>query len=174
MLPNMGDASLPRGFSPQAEDSPISSSGGESISLEEATINAQNEWMDLRRAFDELASRFGEDFDPLGPEYATEIQSPFGPAIQYRTYHMAIIWLWYWMGIIVCQRAHPAMPPVAMMAAGIMAQQTAQYVIKIGRICAGIAPDIGSADQINITTGSALTESAFALFVAGVQVSSFM
>lgn len=170
MLPNTNKASLPRGFSPASDDSPPPNSEDDDTRLDDQTAEAMEEWDDILNAFRILGERLGPDFAPLGPEYVQEINSPFGPAIQYRTYSIAVIWLLYYMGLIVCHRAHPSMPPTAMVAAGFAARETAMFANKIGRISAGVAPDASTATHVNIGTGTGLTESAFALFVAGVQV----
>jgi hypothetical protein len=174
MLPTTGKATLPRGFSPTDKDSPTPSSEDDDSDgrLDDQTAKAEEEWLEIRSAFTMLAERFGPDFEPLGPEYVQAIQSPFGPAVQYRTYSIAVIWLMHYMGIIICHRAHPSMPPAAMVAAGIAARQTAFFANEIGRISAGVTPDATTATSVNIGTGAGLTDSAFALFVAGVQVNS--
>ncbi|ELR05526.1 hypothetical protein VC83_01882 [Pseudogymnoascus destructans] len=170
MLPGIRKASLPRGFSPSSEDSspPNSDEGDERLS--EQTAKAEEEWNGIRSVFSMFEQHLGPDFAPLGSEYAQEILSPFGPAIQYRTYGIALMWLTYYMGLIVCHRSHPSMPPSAMMAAGFAAQQTGLFANTIGRISAGITADTSSATRVNIGTGAALNDSCFALFVAGVQV----
>lgn len=170
MLPGMGNASLPRGFSPSSEDSPPPNSDESDERLDEQTAKAVEEWDEIRSVFGMFEQHLGPDFAPLGREYAREIPSPFGPAIQYRTYGIALMWLTYYMGLIVCYRSHPSMPPSAMMAAGISAQQTGLFANMIGRISAGITADTSTATRVNIGTGAALTDSCIALFVAGVQV----
>lgn len=170
MLPGIRKAALPRGFSPTSEDSPPPNSDDGDERLIELTAKAEEEWHGILSVFGMFKEHLGPDFAPLGPEYAQEIPSPFGPAIQYRTYGIALMWLSYYMGLIICHRSHPSMPPSAMMAAGIAAQQTGLFANMIGRISAGIVADTSSATQINIGTGAALNDSCFALFVAGVQV----
>ncbi|KFY35848.1 hypothetical protein V494_05543 [Pseudogymnoascus sp. VKM F-4513 (FW-928)] len=170
MLPGIRKASLPRGFSPGSEDSPPANSDEGDERLSEQTAKAEEEWHGIRSVFGMFEQHLGPDFAPLGPEYAQEILSPFGPAIQYRTYGIAVLWLTYYMGLIVCHRSHPSMPPSAMMAAGLSAQQTGLFANTIGRISAGITADTSTATRVNIGTGAALTDSCFALFVAGVQI----
>ncbi|OBT61541.1 hypothetical protein VE03_08886 [Pseudogymnoascus sp. 23342-1-I1] len=170
MLPGIRKASLPRGFSPTSEDSPPPNSDDGDERLSEQTAQAEEEWHGIRSVFGMFEQHLGPDFAPLGPGYAQEIPSPFGPAIQYRTYGIALMWLTYYMGLIVCHRSHPSMPPSAMMAAGIGAQQTGLFANMIGRISAGITADTSTATRINIGTGAALNDSSFALFVAGVQI----
>ena len=76
----------------------------------------------------------------------------------------------YYMGYIVLLRAHPMMPPFAMMAAGMAAQQTAPAAMELGRIAAGLAEDCSNVTEVSTLVGGAFIESAFGLFVAGVQV----
>jgi hypothetical protein len=168
MLPGTGRATLPRGFSPTRETSPASDE--DDSPLEDQTAAAEEEWHEIRSAFDMIADAFGFEFQPLGPEYSQPIPSPFGPAIQYRTYSIAGIWLAYYHGLIICHRAHPSMPPAAVIATGIAASQTASFANTIGRIAAGIAPEASNLSTVNVGTGAGMMESAFSLFVAGVQV----
>lgn len=172
MLPDIRKASLPRGFSPTSEDSPPPNSDDGDELLSEQTAKAEEEWKGIRSVFGMFEQHLGPDFAPLGPEYAQEILSPFGPAIQYRTYGIALMWLTYYMGLIVCYRSHPSMPPSAMMAAGLAARETGLFANMIGRISAGVTADTSTATRVNIGTGAALNDSSFALFVAGVQVRS--
>lgn len=175
MMPNTYEAKLPMGFTSFGEHSPQSARSDEMDveALAALTIEAEEEWQEIRSAFVVLEDNFGRDFQALGPEFSAPIQTPFGTALNYRTYSIAGIWLNYYMGLIACHRAHPSMPPAAMMAAGIAARQTAQYANEVGRIAAGIVPDINSDTiQVNPGVGSALMEASLPLFFAAVQVSS--
>ncbi|KAF7868519.1 hypothetical protein EAF04_005050 [Stromatinia cepivora] len=168
MVPNVKEPTLPMGFSPTYSSSPQSSEGGD-IDLEAQRLEAEEEWQDIRNAFSVLEDHFGEDFQPLGEEFSTPVQTPFGPALQYRTYGIAGIWMNYYMGLISCHRAHPSMPPAAMVAAGMAARKTAFFANELGRIAAGIAPDLSMTTQVNPGVGAALMESTICLFLAGVQ-----
>jgi hypothetical protein len=128
------------------------------------------EWQDIRNAFGILEECFGIDFAPLGPELVARTATPFGPALQYRTYGIAGIWLNYYMGLIVAYRAHPTMPPAALMASGIAARQTSHFAHAIGCITAGISPDLSQQTEVNSSLAAVLIESCLALFVAGIQV----
>jgi hypothetical protein len=170
MIPGTeGKATLPRGFSPAREEPPISMDF-ENRSIEDQTVEAVEEWHEIRGAFSVLADCFGPDFQALGPECSQPIQTPFGPALQYRTYGIGGIWMSYYMGLILCHRAHPSMPPAAMMAAGVAARETAYFANEIGRIAAGIAPNSSVMAHVHTGVGAGLIESTFALFVAGIQV----
>lgn len=133
-------------------------------------MQAEGEWQEIRSAFSVLKDYFGEDFAALGPEFTDPISTPFGPAKVYRTYGMAGIWLNFYMGLIIACRAHPSMPPAALMAAGIAARQTSVFANEIGRIAAGMCPSISLSTEANPQAAAALIESSVALFVAGVQV----
>jgi hypothetical protein len=174
MVPGVQEAQLPMGFSQApGKDSGSSSphsSGSEEVDLVQLLHEAIEEWKDMRNAFEILRHNFGEDFAALGPEFSAPIQTPFGPALQYRTYGIAGIWMNFYMGLIVCHRAHPSMPPAAMMAAGIAARETAVFANEIARIAAGICPDVETAAAVNPSVGAALMESSTCLFIAGVQV----
>lgn len=145
MVPGVTEARLPMGFEDTPNSSPRSTAGGES-DLHTQTSEAEGEWQEIRTAFTIIADHFGEDFQPLGPEYVAEIQTPFGPASQYRTYTIAGLWMNYYMGLIACYRCHPSMPPASMVAAGVMRSKTAEYANKLGQIAAGIAPDCHVSD----------------------------
>jgi hypothetical protein len=139
---------LPRGFSPprEREDSPDSTDGR---SLDTQTREAEEEWREILAAFNLLRDHFGPDFQPLGPEHTQPIQTPFGPARQYRTFSIAGIWMAWYLGLIVLHRAHPSMPPAAMVAAGMAARQTSDYANEIGRIAAAIAPNATEIQHVN-------------------------
>lgn len=170
MIPDTeGKATLPRGFSPAYEEEPTNLDA-EDRSIESQTVEAEEEWHEIRSAFGVLADSFGPDFQALGPECSQVIQTPFGPALQYRTYGIGCIWISYYMGLVLCHRAHPNMPPVAMIAAGVAAHETGYFANQIGRIAAGIAPNSSVMTQIHTGVGAGLIESTFGLFVAGVQV----
>lgn len=170
MMPNKYEAKLPMGFTNAGGDSPQSVKSDE-MDLEALTTEAEEEWQEIRNAFTVLEDNFGLDFQALGPEFSAPIQTPFGTALRYRTYGIAGIWMNFYMGLIACHRAHPSMPPAAMMAAGIAARQTASVANEIGRIAAGIAPECNSTTlHINTGVGAAIIESALPLFIAAVQV----
>jgi hypothetical protein len=170
MVPDVKEPTLPMGFD-SSESSPQSSTQSDDFDLQIQTQEAEEEWQDIRNTFTVLEEHFGEDFQALGPEFSTPVQTPFGEALQYRTFGIAGIWMHYYMALIVCHRAHPSMPPAAMMAAGISAQQTTFFANQLGRIAAGIAPDCSMTAQVNPSVGAALIESCTCLFVSGVQVS---
>jgi len=163
---------VPTGFSPPQETSPKSESS-EDVDFEESTAAAIREWESIRQAFEIFRANLGPDFAPLGPDFGPPQPSPFGPARTYRTFSIAGIWMNYYMGLIVLHRAHPTRPPVAMMAAGMAAQETGIWANEIGRIAAGLTTeDCSNLAGISTLVGAAFIESCFCLFVAAVQVSS--
>jgi hypothetical protein len=169
MMPGTeGKATLPWGFSPVREESPASDSGERN--LEEWTHDAEEEWQEICTVFKMLEEHYGPEFQPLGPEHAPTIETPFGPALQYRTYSIAGVWMLHYMGLILCHRYHPSMPPAATIAAGIAARQTAIFANQIGRISAAIAPNTTEVRELPTSVGAGLIECSFALFIAGVQV----
>lgn len=170
MLPTqIGEVQLPRGFTPPRDQTPPEERL-EDVNLEAATAAAMREWEEIRVAFELLRKNFGPEFEPLGPEYADRRDSPFGPTLQYRTFSVAGVWLNYYMGLVHLYRAHPMMPPAAMIAQGIQAGQTARYAIEIGRIAAGLSDDLVGVTEISTLVGAALVESCLPLFVGGIQV----
>lgn len=170
MVPGVRPAKLPMGFEQMTQDASPQSDDSNSMDLDAMRIDAEEEWQEIRNAFNILEDHFGEDFQPLAPEFSPQVQTPFGDALQYRTYGIAGIWMNFYMALIVCHRAHPSMPPAAMMAAGIAARQTESFARELGRIAAGIAPDCSATAQVSPSVGAALIESSTCLFVAGVQV----
>jgi len=138
--------------------------------IEADTMQAEEEWHEIRNAFFILEKSFGDDFNAIGPDFTDPISTPFGPATVYRTYGMTGIWLNFYMGLIIAYRAHPSMPPATLMAADIAARQTSSFANEVGRIVAGICPSISRSTEVNPQTSAALIESSVALFVAGVQV----
>jgi hypothetical protein len=169
MVPGVAPPKLPMGFSPTKEDFPRSDHSND-MDLDALRVEAEEEWQEIRNAFNILQDHFGDNFQALGPEFSPSIQTPFGTALQYRTYGIAGIWMNLSMALIACHRAHPSMPPAAMEAAGLATRQTASFSTDLGRIAAGIAPDCSKTTQVSPGVGAALIESATCLFVAGVQV----
>lgn len=174
MMPNPGEAKLPMGFEESFKDDAPQNVRAEFLDLEAQRVEAEEEWHDIMNAFSLLEDHFGDDFQALGPEFSPPIDTPFGPALQYRTYAIAGIWLNYYMALIVFHRAHPSMPPAAMMASRMAAKQTAFFANQVGRISAGIAPHSNGASQVTPGVGAALIETSFCLFIAGVQVSTLL
>ncbi|RYP90366.1 hypothetical protein DL770_003513 [Monosporascus sp. CRB-9-2] len=168
MMPASEKVPMPAGFSPPRETSPRSNDPDE-MDLEILTAEAHKEWNGLVQAFEHFRTYFGLEFQPLDEDVHPAKGTPFGPAAHYRTYSIAGIWMNYYMGYIMLHRAHPDMPPVAMMAAGLAAPMTAPYAREIGRIAAGLEENISCLDVVSTLMGAALIESAFCLFVAGVQ-----
>ncbi|KAH9887097.1 hypothetical protein F4778DRAFT_757188 [Xylariomycetidae sp. FL2044] len=177
MVPTAGKVDMPMGFSPPRGDSPDSGEegsgeGGEGppeADLDTRTAEALREWESIRQAFETLRHYFGPEFEPLGDDVYPPEATPFGPTLRYRTYSIAGVWLNYYMGMVVLYRSHPSMPPVAMMAAGMAAAQTAPYAMQLARIAAGFGENVGKAPVVSTLVAAALIETAFPLFVAGVQ-----
>ncbi|KAK4231306.1 fungal transcriptional regulatory-like protein [Podospora fimiseda] len=169
LMPSSGRFDLPRGFSPPRESQSPSDNSAEELDFDTSTANALREWEAIRQAFEVFRARLGPDFEPMGADYAPPYITPFGPALMYRTYSIAGIWMNYYMGLIILQRAHPSMPPLAIMAAGMAAHQTKGWATEIARIAAGLHEDTTHVSHISTLVGSAFIESGFPMFVAGVQ-----
>jgi len=170
LMPSTGRFTLPKGFSPPRETSPPQDAT-EDMDLDASTAAAVAEWEAIRQAFEAFRNNLGADFAPLGLEHTgTPEMTPFGPALMYRTFSIAGIWMNYFMGLIVLYRSMPSMPPVAMAAAGIAAQQTAPWACEIARITAGLCENLNNQATVSMLVGAACIESGFCLFVAGVQV----
>ena len=169
MLPRVRPVRMPEAFAQGPGTEYLAkTTPTEGIEFEAATKEAEAEWREMSHALDVFEERLGSDYLPLSSEYMQPLDTPFGPAIYYRTYSMSCIWIVYYTGRIVLARAHPTMPPAAMMAAGIAASKTAQWANTIGRICAGLKP-VSTSPPLNPSLGAALMESTLGFFFAGVQ-----
>ncbi|WEW59555.1 hypothetical protein PRK78_005029 [Emydomyces testavorans] len=174
MVPPSGPIRLPSAFGSTVYPPPSSPSGSEGgMDLESMTAEAEAEWQQIVHACEEFGKALATPgFVPLPPDGAPLIASPFGPAIQYRTHVVACIWTFYYTARIILERVHPAMPPAAMVAAGVAAPRTAQYAQLIGRITAGVhhTQQFGvDIPNLHPTTVGVLNELMLPLFFAGVQ-----
>ena len=140
--------------------------------LKTATQIALAEHAAITDAFETFVSLLPATFQPLPADSSLPITTPFGPALQYRTYTVACIWAFYYVGRILLHRLHPHMPPAAMISAGVTAHLTNEYAQLIGKISAGLY----SPQQSNIQAGNlppqlsaALIENTLFLLFAGVQ-----
>lgn len=132
------------------------------------------EWDNINAAHATIAQVLSssEAFAPLPadlqviPPGETSTMTPFGPALIHRSYDISVLWTLLHLSKIILLRAHPAMPPAMMMAAGICAQATGPYATLIGRITAGMSLPVG---DLSPFLGSVLQESTMSLFFAGVQ-----
>ena len=135
---------------------------------------AITEWENINTAHATIAQVLSSNgaFAPLPPELQvippgeTSTMTPFGLALVHRSYDISILWTLLHLSKIILLRAHPAMPPAMMMAAGICAQATRPYATLVGRILAGISLPAG---DLSPFLGSVLQEGTMGLFFAGVQ-----
>ena len=95
--------------------------------------------------------------------------TPFGPALVHRSYDISTLWTLLHLANILLLRSHPAMPPAAMIAAGVCAPATKPYATLIGRIAAGMQVPASDNTPLSPFLGAALVEVTMALFFAGVQ-----
>ena len=141
--------------------------------LSAATALALQEHASINAAFDLFHHLLSNpEYAPLAPDTTPPISTPFGPALQYRTYPISCIWAFYHVGRMLLHRLHPHMPPAAMVSAGVCAHLTHTHAQIVGRICAGLYLPSTYAFQtanLNPSLGSALMESSFSLFFAGIQ-----
>ncbi|KAH6659703.1 hypothetical protein BKA67DRAFT_25187 [Truncatella angustata] len=169
MVPASDHVQQPMGFSPPREDPSSPRGDPEEEDMDKLTVQAYQDWESLRIAFEAFQNSLGPDFQPLDQDLHPMSMSPFGPALRYRTYSIAGIWMNYLMGMVILHRAHPQMPPVAMMAAPMSAQQTMPYAFQVARIAAGLEDNLSILAEVSTLVSAALIDSAFCLFVAGVQ-----
>ena len=167
MIPPRGPTQIPRAFADGQASSPASSSEDE-IELEAATAEADDEWKEIKRAFQVFEDSLGPAFRPLPSDLVQPLSTPFGPASYYKSTAVACIWAHYYMAHIILHRVHPDMPPAAMMAVGVAARQTSRFANELGRICAGLFPGVPNA-PVSPSLGGGLIECSMPLFFAGVQ-----
>lgn len=161
---------MPSSYMPnQGAQMPRRDQAPDSVDLEAATQAALEEYGRIRATLQTFAQALsGEAFQPLGTDYQPSFETPFGPALLYRSYDIGCLWAVYNMCVIIAIRSHPHMHPASHAAAAIAARETATYANEIGRIAGGIVP--GPAHEpLNPTLGSALCESCLPSFFAAVQ-----
>lgn len=171
MMPPQGPVRLPSGFVDGRHDRRESPEGDEA-SDDFTYTEAEREWEEILVAMDTFAEALGRDFEPLPADVTQSISTPFGPALQYRTHTIAVVWGFYYACCILLKRLHPSMPPAMMMAAGVAASTTTDYAQIIGRITGGIYyPQRYNleAGSLSPTLGSSLTEMTMPIFFAAVQ-----
>jgi hypothetical protein len=136
---------------------------------------ALEEWDNISAAHTAVSQVLtnAESFAALPPELcvippgSTSTMTPFGPALTHRSYDISIIWMLLHLSKIILLRSHPAMPPAAMMAAGVSTPVTQPYATLIGRIAAGMQLPLN--DNLSPFLGAVLTESTMPLFFAAIQ-----
>ncbi|CAG8083564.1 unnamed protein product [Penicillium salamii] len=168
MVPPQPPPRLPTGF----QDRPRGLSPDEDDQEDVSYMEAEQEWEDILVAAETFALALGRDFQPLPVDVAPQIATPFGPALQYRTHTIAVIWGYYYAVRILLNRIHPSMPPAIMMAAGVAAPTTAEYSQAVGKIMSGVYyPQRYNleAGSLSPNLGSALTEMTVPVFFAAVQ-----
>lgn len=175
-IPDGFAQSPPSSGSPHSQSEPLESQ--QDVDL--ASAKAESEWNDMLAACQELVQALGPGFQPLPSDVVPSIPTPFGPALQYRTHTIAVIWAYYYTLLILLHRVHPSMPPASMIAAGVAASQTAEYAQLIGRIIGGIhtpspapktrhaAPTLDVGDVSSVFCG-VIAETQICSFYAGVQ-----
>ncbi|MCJ1286698.1 hypothetical protein MMC26_006044 [Xylographa opegraphella] len=169
MIPHIPPPQTPDRFTQAPRDQIyIPHNNDDDIELEGAAIAAMREWREIQEALDVFEKCLGPDWQALPCSLAPPFETPFGMSLHYRTWSISCIWALFYTGRIIAARAHPSMPPAAMMAAGVAAPLTAQWANQIGRIFCSLRfppPD----QPMNPALGAALMESTLSVFFAGVQ-----
>jgi hypothetical protein len=169
MAPMPTSAHMPSSYAVNGgNQTPSPKSEQSDYDLDVETHLALEEWLQIRSALNTFKSHFGPQFQPLSTEFHQPQSTPFGPALQYRSYDVANLWALYYMSYIIALRSHPYMPAPAMMAAGVAAAQTAPFANLIGQIAGGIVPP-HPGQPLNPSLGASLCEVSMPLFFAGVQ-----
>jgi hypothetical protein len=169
MVPPQPPPRLPNGF----QNRPRGSSPDEDEKVQDTSYQeAEQEWEEILVAMDTFALALGRDFQPLPVDVAPQIATPFGPALQYRTHTIAVIWGFFYATRLLLNRIHPSMPAAIMIAAGVAAPTTAEFAQIIGKIIAGIYYPQSynlEAGSLSPNLGSSLTEMTVPIFFAAVQ-----
>lgn len=176
MVPPLGPIRLGTAFANSAEHNDKSSNEDAEDDQGMTYKDAEREWENIRTAFETYAEALGRDYLPLPPDTTTPISTPFGPALQYRTHTIAVVWGFYYAARIMLYRFHPSMPPAMMVAAGVATPATDEYAQMIGRIAGGIYyPQRYNfrAGRLNPNLGSALVELTVPTYFAAVQYTDF-
>ncbi|KAI3052387.1 transcriptional regulator family: Fungal Specific TF [Aspergillus niger] len=158
----------PPDFVDFADDSKYDEERSEETSYDEA----EAEWESILTAFDAFGSALGPHFMPLPADSVSPIPTPFGPALQYRTHTIAVLWSYYFAGRILLHRLHPSMPPAMMVSAKVAAPTTAGYSQDIGRIAAGIYDSqriYQETGGLSPALGSCLIKMTVPIFCAAIQ-----
>lgn len=201
MAPSTGKAYMPSSYgygtplaahpdSPDSDQSPFRDPDTPADQKREADLAAAiSEWRNIRSALETLGSHLGPRYQAMDAAYMGlgSTHSPFGPAICFQKFDIAVLNALYHLCRIVLYRAHPEMPPASMVAAGVAAQFTIDAASKIGQIAAGIFALAGTtvdranpkhpptyprpAEQkgLNPSIGGMFCEITMPLFFAGVQ-----
>lgn len=180
MAPSRPPAPLTTSYRNPNEDSTPSSPDTphpDYTDLAAAYEGAIAEWSAISAAHAAVAQILtsADSFSPLPDDLCPPVpggnnnsdETPFGPALVYRSYDISIIWTLLHTAQIILLRAHPAMPPAMHMAAGVCAQATQPYAMLIGRITGGLQIPLG--DDLSPFLGAVLVESTMSLFFAGIQ-----
>jgi hypothetical protein len=170
LAPTRGPGVAPAAFTSAAESTPYSKIPEDDSNI--TLLEAEKEWEEILAAYDFYEKQLGDAFAPLPAGSAPPISTPFGPALQYRSYLIAVLWAFYYTGRLMHFRLHPCMPPATMKSAVTAAGTTAQYAQIIGKIVAGIYyPQLYNLDagSLNPTLGAALIQITVPIFFAGVQ-----
>ncbi|KAH8691420.1 hypothetical protein BGW36DRAFT_431968 [Talaromyces proteolyticus] len=171
MAPTNGPTPAPPAFTDAGESPPYS--GFEEDESTISLLEAEREWESILVAYDFYEKQLGSAFAPLPPGSTPPISTPFGPALQYRSYLIAVLWAWYYTGRMMLYRLHPCMPPATMISAVAAAGATARYTQIIGKIVAGVyypqlyTPEAGN---LNPNLGAALIQITVPIFFSGVQL----
>ncbi|KAF9893809.1 hypothetical protein FE257_009979 [Aspergillus nanangensis] len=171
MIPSTGPRRPPAAFARTTSPSDSSEDDDED-GADTPYDHAEREWESILLAFNTFAHALGPHFMPLPTDSAPPIFTPFGPAAQYRTHTVAVLWGFYYLGLILLYRTHPSMPPAMMVAAGVASPATIEYSQIIGTIASGIYyPQVFNveAGSLSPTLGSCLIEITVPLFFAAVQ-----
>ncbi|KAL3259759.1 hypothetical protein ABHI18_005094 [Aspergillus niger] len=152
----------PPDFVEFADDSKYDEESPEETRYDEA----EAEWESILTAFDAFGSALGPHFMPLPADSVSPIPTPFGPALQYRTHTIAVLWSYYFAGRILLHRLHPSMPPAMM----VSAKDTRK--ISGERIAAGIYDSQivrQEAGALSPALGSCLIKMTVPIFCAAIQ-----
>ena len=144
------------------------------MDLKEAYAAALADWDEIMRVHEAMMRilESNPSFDcmppPTGPSLLCD-KTPFGPPLRYQSLEVATCWMHMYISHLQLVRAHPAMPPAAMVAAGVSAAATAHLAATLGRISAGVPIPATDAEPLVPALAAALIQASTGLFFAGIQ-----
>lgn len=135
----------------------------------EKMVSAVADWQSIRSSFTQLEKALPVDFLPVQASHGV-YNTPFnGPALFFRAPDIALFWVYYHMGLIVCHRSHPSAPRQMQAAVAHTATQTGVFVDMICRITAGLQV-LYAANRQNNGILCAYSDCLLGLFSSGMQL----
>ena len=130
-------------------------------------LHALEEHSSICSALAFFEQRLGDGFAPISDSSAA-IDSPFGPALIYRSWTIASLWSSLHMAKIATARSHPSMPAAPPAAIASAAPHTRTSANAIGRICAALTSGPPT-QHLSPAATAVLLDTGVPVFFAAVQ-----